>query len=250
MPGPIVPVPITAALLHVCHVPSWVTQFLDAPPDALGRQRKRGHRYARVGERIHDRRRHGGERSLAAALRAERAGAVAVLDDDRRHLPRHVLERRHAVVEHRVVHEQAVLEEHLLVERVADALHRRALVLALDQLRVDRPAHVGHGRAAQHRDDAGLGLDARPRRRPRRPPRRPGPRRTSRCPRGARRRARSARRRPGRSGARSAPDTSPGRARARRRSPRAAPGCPRPRASRRGPPAWSSGSRRSSGHRA
>ncbi len=53
----------------------------------------------------------------------------------------------------------AVVEAHLLEQRVADALHRRALVLALDELRVDRLADVGDRGGAQHRDDAGLGVD-------------------------------------------------------------------------------------------
>ena len=87
IPGPIVPVPITAARLTGCHVPSCL-QFLDAPPDPLGRQRQLVHRHARVGERVDDRGGYRGQRALAAALRAVRAGAVAVLDDHARHLAR------------------------------------------------------------------------------------------------------------------------------------------------------------------
>ena len=134
-------------------------QLLDAPPDALGRQRQLGHGNARVGERVHDRRGHGRQRAFAAALRAVRAGPVAVLDDHARHLAGQVLEARHAVVEQRVVEEQAVLVDHLLEQRVADPLQRRALVLALDELGVDRPADVGRGRGPAHRDDAGVRVD-------------------------------------------------------------------------------------------
>ena len=132
---------------------------MDAPPDALRRQRQLGHRNARVGERVHDRRGHRRQRTLAAALRAVRSGTVAVLDDHARHLAGQVLEARHAVVEQRVVQQQAVLVDHLLEERVADSLQRRALVLPLDELRVDRPADVGRGRGPAHLDDAGVRID-------------------------------------------------------------------------------------------
>ena len=60
--------------LHVSTLPlALLLQFLDAPPDALGRQRQFGHGHACVGERVHDRRRDRRQRPLAATLRAVRA---------------------------------------------------------------------------------------------------------------------------------------------------------------------------------
>ena len=174
---------------HCCasylgHAPSFFSSWI-RPPHAFRRQRQLGHGNACVG----DRSRHGGgdgrQRSLATALGPVGPRAVLVLDDDAVHLLGHVLEARHAVVEQGLVQQQAVLVDHLLVERVAEALQRAALVLALDELRVDGPADVGDGRrlAARARGRS-------PRRRPprqlrRRPPRRPAPPRTSRSPSGA-----------------------------------------------------------------
>ena len=86
------------------------------------------------------------ERALAAALGPEGPGPVAVLDDDAGRLAGQVLDGRDAVLQQVVVEQQAVLEDHLLEQRVADALHRGALVLALHELGVDGPAHVRDGR--------------------------------------------------------------------------------------------------------
>ena len=133
---------------------------MNSPPHPLGRERKLVHRHAGVGERGRDRRRRRRLRPLAAALGAVGAGAVGVLDDDPGHLRGHVLDPRHAVIEQGVVHEHAVLVDHLLEQRVAHALQDRALVLALDQQRVDRLADVGDRRHPLDADPAGLGVDA------------------------------------------------------------------------------------------
>ena len=131
-------------------------------------------------------------------------GTVGVLDDDRAHRAGEVADAGNAVLEQAVVGELAVDEPHLLEERVADPLERRALVLALDELRVDRPPDVGDRRGAQHADDAGVGIDLHLRRRRRRPPRSAAPRRRSRSRRrsGAPRRPRRSRRRGSRSASR------------------------------------------------
>ena len=47
------------------------------------------------------------------------------------------------VLEECRIEERAVIEEHLLVERVADPLHGATHLLGLDQTRVERLADVG-----------------------------------------------------------------------------------------------------------
>ena len=137
----------------------WSALLPDPAPHALGGQGKLVHVHARVGERADDRRGHRREGSLAAPLRAVGPRAVGVLDDDRAHRARKVADPRDPVFEQAVVEQLAVGEAHLLEERVADALQRRALVLTLDQLRVDRAPDVGDGRRAQHADDARVRVD-------------------------------------------------------------------------------------------
>ena len=143
MPGPIVPVPITAARRHLGHVLS-LLQLLDSPPDALRRQRQLCHRDTPASATAVATAAVTAARApFAAALRPVGPGPVLVLDDDAVHLVREILERRHAVVEQGLVQEQPVLVDHLLEERVAEPLQRAALVLALDELRVDRAPDVG-----------------------------------------------------------------------------------------------------------
>src|SRR5215203_1265500 len=96
IPGPIVPVPITAARLIslISSLPPWnylrtpaaslhaafgaspSPQFLDSPPHPLRGERKLCHRHAGVGERGRDRRRGRRLRVLPAALRPVGPGAV------------------------------------------------------------------------------------------------------------------------------------------------------------------------------
>src|ERR1700748_2894130 len=84
MPGPIVPAPITAATFGTL---IWLPpgsadlQFSYPPPHPFRGEWQRGHRHARVGQRVHHGARNRRERALAAALGAERARAVAILDD-------------------------------------------------------------------------------------------------------------------------------------------------------------------------
>ena len=124
---------------YLGHVPSSFSSW-------IRRQTRSGvsgsscHGNAGVGDSRGNRRGDGGERALAAALGPVRPGPVLVLDDDAVHLLGEVLERRDPVVEQGLVQQQPVLVDHLLVERVAEALQRAALVLALDELRVDRAA--------------------------------------------------------------------------------------------------------------
>ena len=181
MPGPIVPVPRIVARFSSLMSPfrrrwSLALLLLDPAPDALGGQRKLVHRDAGVRERADDRRGHRRQRALAAALGAVWARAVGVLDDDRASSrPAGRATRGTRYSSRLSLSELAVDEPHLLEQRVADALHRRALVLALDELRVDRLADVGDGGGAQHGDDARVRVDLDLRRRRRRPPRSAGP---------------------------------------------------------------------------
>ena len=151
-------------------------------PHALGGQRKLVHRHARVGERADDRRRHRRERALAAALGAVGPGAVGVLDDDRASS-----RPGRSAIRGTRYSSRLSLAISPSTRRISSnsalpmPLQRRALVLALDELRVDRLADVGDGRRAQHADDAGVRVDLDLGARRRRPPRSAAPRRRSRC---------------------------------------------------------------------
>ena len=158
MPGPIVPVPITAARLTAATCP---------PPS--GSWMRRQTRSGVSGSSVI------GTPASASAFTIA-AGTAASAPSPQPFAPYgpgpspfstitqvissgQVLEARHAVVEQRVVEEQAVLVDHLLEERVAEPLQRRALVLALDELRVDRAADVGDGRRPAHVDEARVRVD-------------------------------------------------------------------------------------------
>src|SRR5437867_5177611 len=95
----------------------------------------------RVMDRVGDRRDDGKQRSLPDLLGAERALGIVGLHQDRVDLVR--LERGRALVlEHRGLLVQALPEDLLLHQRLADAHVDRALDLALRQKRVQRPPHV------------------------------------------------------------------------------------------------------------
>src|SRR5712692_4575290 len=119
------------------------TQFTTAQraPHALGGQWQIRQTHAgEPGQRVGDGRAYRDQTALAYPFRAERPGAVAVLHEQRLEARRHVLGAWHPVAHEVSVQQRAALVDHLLEQRVTDALHHRALVLGLALLGVDAAA--------------------------------------------------------------------------------------------------------------
>src|SRR3989454_9593031 len=113
-------------------------------PDALGRERQGPEAHAgEARQRVGDGRAYRNEAPLARALGAEGAAAIRVLHEVALELGRRIVGARHAIDEQRAVQEVAVLVEHLLEESVAEPLDDAALVLPLEEPRVDRASDVG-----------------------------------------------------------------------------------------------------------
>src|SRR6266542_96243 len=113
-------------------------------PDALRRERQVSEAHAgETRQRVGDGRAHWNEAPLARALGAEGAAAIRVLHEVALELGRRIVGARHAIDEQRAVQEVAVLVEHLLEEGVAEPLDDAALVLPLEEQRVDRASDVG-----------------------------------------------------------------------------------------------------------
>src|SRR5207249_9263001 len=98
------------------------------------------------------------DRRLADAARAERAQALAGFDDEGLDLRRRGGVRDDVAGEAgRLAH--AVYQGEIFAQRVADALRHRALDLALDALRVDRPPNVMAGRVLENPNLPGIQVD-------------------------------------------------------------------------------------------
>src|SRR5262249_59646655 len=97
-------------------------------------------------------------RRPADPARPERALALAALDDADEDVGEVLRVRDQVVGEQGRLH-VAVLDVHVLGERVAEALHGAALDLPLHPHRVDRPADVVACRVPQHPDLTGLDID-------------------------------------------------------------------------------------------
>ena len=96
---------------------------------------------------------------LARALgaqRRERIGRDDVLQDQLRHL---FGGRQPVVHERRRQQLTFVVVAQLLVERCADALHDRALLLGVDDLRIDHVAAIVHRAISDDFDHAGFNID-------------------------------------------------------------------------------------------
>src|SRR2546423_69487 len=71
----------------------------------------------RIGHRVGDGRRSSQNARLPNALRAVRAGAVRLLDDDGYQFVRQIEDGRQLVIEQRAVDQLALLEDHLVEQR-------------------------------------------------------------------------------------------------------------------------------------
>ena len=111
-----------------------------------------------VGDRVGDGRRDRRQRRLADALGAVRTEAGARFEDHAGHLG-HVHRGRDQVFAERRRDQHAVAVDQRFAERIALALRRTALDLALDGLRVDALADIVRADALEHGDLAGLGVD-------------------------------------------------------------------------------------------
>src|SRR5262249_31165393 len=127
--------------------------------DALGGDGQPGDADAhRVLDGVGDRGGRWGDGRLADPARAEGPEALARLDHDGLDVG-NVARARDQVGGERRGEVHAVLDDDLFHQRVAEPLHRAALDLALDRLRVDGAADVVGGHELQHADHAGLGVD-------------------------------------------------------------------------------------------
>ena len=113
----------------------------------------------RVMDGVEDRGRGRHRRRLADALGAERSGRIEALHDVDGDL-RHVERRRHDVIGQVGIDVAPLgVEQHLLLQRHADAHRNAALDLAFDQHRIDGGAAIMRGGDAQDFDLAGLVVD-------------------------------------------------------------------------------------------
>ena len=93
--------------------------------------------------------------AFAGAFRAVRAGSVALLDRGRIEAERGILDGRNPVVERSEIENAAVgAEGELFHQRVPESHYRRAFVLSLDLLRVQRPADIADERQPADHDHA------------------------------------------------------------------------------------------------
>ncbi len=99
--------------------------------------------------------------SLPARIRLwRRTGPLGSGTSTMRHsISGHVERRGNEVERERSCPGAAVVDDVLLVERVAETHHRTALHLALDAHRVDRAARIGGGHESRNLNEPGLGID-------------------------------------------------------------------------------------------
>src|SRR5712691_3339629 len=133
----------------------------EGAPYALGRERQLAEAEAReAGERVGDGGAHRDEAALPGAFGAEGSRAVGVLHEAALERRRHVLGARDPVIDEVRIQELTALVDHLLEERVAEALEHRARVLRLTLERVDRAADVGDRDVLLHAHRARLFVHA------------------------------------------------------------------------------------------